>query len=239
MANGSFNVLIVDDNEMNRDTLARRLRQQGFSSKMAVDGREALTVIRDEKFDLVLLDIMMPEVDGYEVLQTIKSDEGLRNIPVIMISAMEEIESVMKCMEMGAEDYLTKPFDPVLLQAAIARCLKKAPAAESLPPVPAPPPIMPLPPQTSGQRTVLQTTTTLTQRTPAPTTNLPNVDVMPLDEVIGRIVNSSKVSRKGYRHLSNSLFHTLFNNRRLSEHEFSQLNLLFNLIQVGQIKIVD
>ncbi|MGQ9866637.1 MAG: response regulator [Pseudanabaenaceae cyanobacterium] len=237
MTNGSFNVLIVDDNEMNRDTLARRLRQQGFSSKMAVDGREALAVIRSEKFDLVLLDIMMPEVDGYEVLQTIKTDEELRNIPVIMISAMEEIESVMKCMEMGAEDYLTKPFDPVLLQAAIARCLKKAPA----PAVEPPPPVasIPLPPQPSGQRTVLQTTTTLTQKTPVPATNLPSVDVMPLDEVIGRIVNSSKVSRKGYRHLSNSLFHSLFTNRRLTEHEFSQLNLLFNLIQVGQIKIVD
>jgi len=237
MTNGSFNVLIVDDNEMNRDTLARRLRQQGFSSKMAVDGREALNVIRSEKFDLVLLDIMMPEVDGYEVLQTIKTDEGLRSIPVIMISAMEEIESVMKCMEMGAEDYLTKPFDPVLLQAAIARCLKKAPppAAEPVPPLAS----IPLPPQPSGQRTVLQTTTTLTQKTPAPTANLPSVDVMPLDEVIGRIVNSGKVSRKGYRHLSNSLFHSLFTNRRLTEHEFSQLNLLFNLIQVGQIKIVD
>ncbi|HAN45393.1 MAG TPA: response regulator [Cyanobacteria bacterium UBA8156] len=237
MTNGSFNVLIVDDNEMNRDTLARRLRQQGFSSKMAVDGREALSIVRNEKFDLVLLDIMMPEVDGYEVLQTIKTDEGLRHIPVIMISAMEEIESVMKCMEMGAEDYLTKPFDPVLLQAAIARCLKKAPTpvAEIQPPV-AP---IPLPPQPSGQRTVLQATTTLTQKTPAPTTNLPSVDVMPLDEVIGRIVNSGKVSRKGYRHLSNSLFHSLFTNRRLTEHEFSQLNLLFNLIQVGQIKIVD
>ncbi|WP_448533423.1 response regulator, partial [Parathermosynechococcus lividus] len=133
MTNSNANVLIVDDNEMNRDTLARRLRQQGFAIEMAANGVEALEMARKQSYDLVLLDIMMPEMDGYEVLQTMKADSNLRHIPVIMISALEEIESVMKCMELGAEDYLTKPFDPVLLKAAIARCLKKAPPRAATP----------------------------------------------------------------------------------------------------------
>ena len=119
----NFRVLIVDDNEINRDMLARRLHRTDFDLSMAVDGKEALSMIQANLYDLILLDIMMPEVDGYAVLQYLKKDSRLRGIPVIMISAIEEMDSVMKCMEIGADDYLTKPFDPDMLKAAINRCL--------------------------------------------------------------------------------------------------------------------
>jgi two-component system cell cycle response regulator len=82
-------------------------------------------MVQTQKFDLLLLDIMMPEMNGYQVLQRLKSDPQLRDIPVIMISALDEIESVVRCIEMGAEDYLPKPFDPVLLRARIGACLEK------------------------------------------------------------------------------------------------------------------
>jgi CheY-like chemotaxis protein len=233
MAETSFNVLIVDDNEMNRDTLARRLRQQGFASSMAINGREALEKVKEQNFDLILLDIMMPEVDGFEVLQTIRSDQALNHVPIIMISAMEEIESVMKCMELGAEDYLTKPFDPVLLQAAIARCLKKSPVpantSPSSPPLPPPP-----------GRTNLQVPSGTEMKSRIDTATSTQVaEVMPLDEVVTRVLSSGRITRKGYRHLTNSLYHALFNNRKLSEADLSQLNLLFTLIQSDQVKIAD
>jgi len=118
-------ILIVDDNEMNRDMLSRRLERQGFSVSAAPDGREALRLVREREFDLVLLDIMMPEMNGFQVLANLKSDEGLRHIPVIMISALDEMRSVVRCIEIGAEDYLAKPFDPVLLKARIGACLEK------------------------------------------------------------------------------------------------------------------
>ncbi|MCL1493843.1 MAG: response regulator [Pseudanabaena sp. Salubria-1] len=119
----NFQVLIVDDNEINRDMLARRLHRRDFNLSMAGDGREALSMIQANLYDLILLDIMMPEIDGYAVLKYLKEDSRLRDIPVIMISAVEEMDSVMKCMEIGADDYLTKPFDPEMLKAAINRCL--------------------------------------------------------------------------------------------------------------------
>ena len=118
-------VLVVDDVENNRDVLSRRLERQGYVVATAGDGRQALDRLRAEKFDLVLLDIMMPEMDGYEVLQRLKADEQLRHIPVIMISALSELDSVVRCIGMGAEDYLPKPFNPVLLKARIGACLEK------------------------------------------------------------------------------------------------------------------
>jgi len=118
-------ILIVDDNEINRDMLSRRLTREGYALATAENGRVALDMIRAESFDLVLLDVMMPEMNGYEVLSEIKSSETLRHIPVIMISALDEIDSVVRCIEGGAEDYLPKPFNPVLLKARIGASLEK------------------------------------------------------------------------------------------------------------------
>jgi sigma-B regulation protein RsbU (phosphoserine phosphatase) len=118
-------LLIVDDVEANRDVLSRRLERQGYAVATAEDGRQALEKLCAENFDLVLLDIMMPEMDGYEVLQRLKTDETLRHIPVIMISALSELDSVVRCIGMGAEDYLPKPFEPTLLKARIGACLEK------------------------------------------------------------------------------------------------------------------
>jgi adenylate cyclase len=118
-------ILVVDDNEGNREMLARRLRRQGYRVEAAADGRQALETLGRTSVDLVLLDVMMPEMDGYEVLQRLKTDSALRNIPVLMISALDEIEGVVRCIELGAEDYLSKPFDPVLLRARIGACLEK------------------------------------------------------------------------------------------------------------------
>jgi sigma-B regulation protein RsbU (phosphoserine phosphatase) len=118
-------VLVVDDIEENRDVLSRRLKRQGYAVATTENGREALDRLRSETFDLVLLDIMMPEMDGYEVLQRLKADEALRHIPVIMISALSELDSVVRCIGMGAEDYLLKPFNPTLLKARIGACLEK------------------------------------------------------------------------------------------------------------------
>ena len=118
-------VLVVDDVENNRDVLSRRLKRQGYAVATAENGRQALERLRAETFDLVLLDIMMPEIDGYEVLRRLKADEVLRHIPVIMISALSELDSVVRCIGMGAEDYLPKPFNPTLLKARIGACLEK------------------------------------------------------------------------------------------------------------------
>lgn len=124
-ADGVGNLLVVDDIEMNRDVLSRRLRRQGHIVEMAENGRRALEMLRSASFDIVLLDIMMPEMNGYQVLEEMKEDLRLRHIPVIMVSAVTEIESVVRCIEMGAEDYLLKPFNPVLLSARINAVLEK------------------------------------------------------------------------------------------------------------------
>jgi signal transduction histidine kinase len=118
-------ILLVDDSAPNRDLLAKRLSRQGHQTSMAENGIIALKMLQDSAFDLVLLDIMMPEMDGYEVLQRMKADVKLRNIPVIMISALTEMDSVVKCIELGAEDYLSKPFNPTLLRARINATLEK------------------------------------------------------------------------------------------------------------------
>ncbi|MBA3725333.1 MAG: response regulator [Armatimonadetes bacterium] len=118
-------ILVVDDNKENRDLLARRLQHQHYGVVMAENGREAIDRLRAQAFDLLLLDIMMPEIDGYEVLRQIKADESLRHIPVIMVSALDELDSVVRCIEMGADDYLPKPFEPALLKARVGACLEK------------------------------------------------------------------------------------------------------------------
>jgi sigma-B regulation protein RsbU (phosphoserine phosphatase) len=121
-----YALLVVDDNEDNRYTLTHRLKRQGYTNlTTAEDGRQALDLLRARRFDLVLLDIMMPELNGYQVLEQLKADEKLRHIPVIMISAVDEFESVIRCIELGAEDYLPKPFNPTLLKARIGASLQK------------------------------------------------------------------------------------------------------------------
>ena len=120
-------VLIVDDNEDNRFTLSMRLESCGYSNLVtAENGREALEKMRSGPVDLVLLDIMMPELDGYGVLAEMRDDVALRDIPVVMISVLEDINSVVRCIELGATDYLTKPFNPVLLKARIDNCIEKS-----------------------------------------------------------------------------------------------------------------
>ena len=118
-------ILVVDDNELNRELLSRRLGRQGHTIAVAENGRQALEMVRDRGFDLVLLDVIMPELDGYAVLERMKADDSLRHIPVIMLSALDEIESVVKCIEIGAEDYLPRPFSPVLLNARVGASLEK------------------------------------------------------------------------------------------------------------------
>ena len=118
-------ILIVDDNRVNQLLLSRGLEQQGHTVAFAGHGREALDLMRRQHFDLMLLDVLMPELDGYQVLAELKLDPHLRDIPVIMTSSLDELDSVVKCVEMGAEDYLTKPINPVLLNARITASLEK------------------------------------------------------------------------------------------------------------------
>ena len=118
-------MLIVDDVEANRDILARRLRQFGHTCRTVEDGPSALAALAQEHFDVVLLDIMMPGMDGFEVLARIKDDPNLSHIPVIMVSALQEVENNVRGIELGAADYLTKPINPVLLRARIDSCLRQ------------------------------------------------------------------------------------------------------------------
>ena len=119
-------ILVVDDNEDNCYTLTRRLKRQGYDNvATAGHGRQALELLAARSFDLVLLDVMMPDMNGYEVLETMKADPTLRGIPVVMISALDEMDSVARCIELGAEDYLAKPFDPTLLRDRVRGCLEK------------------------------------------------------------------------------------------------------------------
>jgi DNA-binding response OmpR family regulator len=124
-ATASGRILVVDDNETNRDMLSRRLQHEGYEVCISDSGHEALALLSTQAVDLILLDVMMPEMDGYDVLKELKANNLWRDIPVIMISALDEIESVVRCIERGAEDYLPKPFDPVLLRARIGACLEK------------------------------------------------------------------------------------------------------------------
>jgi signal transduction histidine kinase len=118
-------ILIAEDNPANRDILRRRLEKEGHHVTETQDGREALEQLERGDFDLLLLDILMPRLDGFETLACIRRNERFHDLPVIMISALDEIQSVVRCIEMGAEDYLPKPIDPVLLRARIGACLEK------------------------------------------------------------------------------------------------------------------
>ncbi len=119
----SYSVLIVDDEEMNRDLLSRRLVREGYLVASAASGTEALQKLTERAHDLVLLDIMMPQMDGYEVLRRIRSDQSLQRLPVIMLTAQHTLESVRQCKELGVNDYMMKPFNFVQLKNKIRASL--------------------------------------------------------------------------------------------------------------------
>src|SRR3954466_12183631 len=119
-------ILVVDDNDDNRYTLTLYLDLEGYPDvETAQDGEEAVALLEAEEFALILLDVMMPRLDGYGVLAWLKAKGRLHNIPVIMVSALNELSSVVRCIELGAVDYLTKPFNPVLLRARLGASLEK------------------------------------------------------------------------------------------------------------------
>lgn len=118
-------ILVVDDDQINRTVLVRNLKRFGHAAAIAENGRQALAMLRRQSFDLVLLDIMMPEMNGYQVLEQLRLDPALRHIPAVVISGIEDVSSVIRCIELGAEDYLFKPCDRVLLKARVDACLEK------------------------------------------------------------------------------------------------------------------
>jgi len=118
-------LLVVDDNKVNRILLSRGLEQYGHTIETAENGKQALDMLKRNSYDLVLLDIEMPEMNGYQVLEACLQDDDLSNIPIIMTSSLDEIDSVVKCVELGAEDYLNKPVNPILLRARVNASLEK------------------------------------------------------------------------------------------------------------------
>src|SRR5512141_139733 len=118
-------LLVVEDNKVNRLLLVRSLELQGHRVASVENGRLALDVLRREPFDLVLLDMEMPEMDGFQVLERMVADPQLRDVPVIVTSSLEGIDSVVRCIELGADDYLAKPVNPVLLKARLRASLDK------------------------------------------------------------------------------------------------------------------
>ena len=124
-ANNKGRILVVDDDESNRDMLSRRLKRLGHDVGVAENGRHALEVLAAETFDLMLLDLQMPHLNGYQVLERLRADRGLRELPVIVLSASDDAARIAHCIEMGAADYLAKPFEPVLLRARIDACLER------------------------------------------------------------------------------------------------------------------
>ena len=118
-------ILVVDDTEANRDLLVRRLRREGHATEIAANGREALEWLRAGGFDLMLLDIMMPEMNGYELLERVRADADLCHVPVILISALDDTDSVIKGIELGAYDHLPKPFNPHILRARVDASLAR------------------------------------------------------------------------------------------------------------------
>ena len=125
MAEQGARLLIVDDNKVNRLLLSRSVELQGHRFALAENGRVALEKLRSEPFDLLLLDIEMPELDGFAVLEQLKSDPKLRDLPVIVTSSVEGLDNIVRCIGLGAEDYLPKPVNPVLLKARIGASLEK------------------------------------------------------------------------------------------------------------------
>jgi adenylate cyclase len=121
----SATILIADDDAVSRKLLRRLLEQDGHEVRSAANGAEALQLFAEQASDIVLLDIVMPQVDGISVLQRLKATPGAEHVPVIMISAVDETDSVVRCIEIGADDYLPKPFSPVILRARINAGLAK------------------------------------------------------------------------------------------------------------------
>ena len=119
----SGSVLIVEDDPINREIMERHLTRQGYQVLLAKGGRQALEMLAAARVDVVLLDLVMPEMDGYETLGRLKTDPELGEIPVIVLSALEDLASVVRCIEIGAEDYIQKPFNPVLLNARLSGCI--------------------------------------------------------------------------------------------------------------------
>lgn len=126
MNESTYHVLVVDDNRMNRLKMARALSSGDYDVSEASSGEEAMEKLRSHDFHLVLLDLVMPEIDGFQVLEKMQTDQRLVNIPVIMVSAVDEQEDVEKCLAMGAVDYISKPFDAGMLGSRVKACLDKA-----------------------------------------------------------------------------------------------------------------
>lgn len=120
-----FSILVVDDIRVGREVLVNLLRLQGYQVRSAEDGVNALELMRTQSFDLILLDILMPRMDGYQVLETIRADPKLKPISVIMISSLDETDAIIRCIELGADDYVTKPYNMVLLKARVKQYVEK------------------------------------------------------------------------------------------------------------------
>lgn len=118
-------VLVVDDDEVSRTLLANLLQREGHNVTSAANGVQALQLLQAQNFDLMLLDIIMPEMDGFQVLTQVKADPKLAQLLVLMTSAVEDFPSIVRCVKLGAEDYVFKPYHPVLLKARIDSCLEK------------------------------------------------------------------------------------------------------------------
>lgn len=127
MINENFTLLIVDDNEENRDILSRRLNSAGFKTETANDGFDAMKILQEKIIHLVLLDIMMPEVDGITLLSQIRADSTFDDMPVIMVTAIDVINVAQDCLRKGACGYVTKPFDIDLIKQKIRQCLELKP----------------------------------------------------------------------------------------------------------------
>ena len=235
----NFQVLIVDDNEINRDMLARRLYRRDFNLSMAGDGQEALLMIQANLYDLILLDIMMPKIDGYTVLKYLKENPRLRDIPVIMISAVEEMDSVMKCMEIGADDYLTKPFDPEMLKAAVNRCLPNRGKLSNTPTIPNQQVSGLSSPNFANPSFSNPNTQIFEFKLPEDTTRGISTNLISLDEVVHRIMQSGTISRKGYLYFSKAIFNALFENSGLTDQEVYQIHSVFDAIQSGRVGVVE
>lgn len=119
MTSNAGTMLVVDDDFMNRTLLAASLEEKGYTVELAEDGQQALEMLHSKPFDVVLLDLLMPRMNGFQVLGQMKADSKLEHIPVIVISSEDDMESIVRCLEMGATDYLPKPFDPMLLHARV------------------------------------------------------------------------------------------------------------------------
>ena len=144
-------VLVVDDDALNRRLLTATLAREGLRTTSATDGAEALAAIHEDPPDVVLLDIEMPGIDGFEVLARIKGDEAIRHLPVIMISGLGDTESMVRCLEIGADDFLPKPFDLAILRARVNAGLDRK-ALHDLRAGARPGLLRPLPPRADGRR---------------------------------------------------------------------------------------